>query len=111
MKTYLKTYIWWKVQIYKTEDFYNFATNNLNNFNLLLFQELCSPCDRQDGAVQNTRFFFLLYVDKFYILILAFSLLCIFGNGITIAHEIHCLIKRKITDSKERKIHHILVLN
>ena len=111
MKELLENHIHWKVQIFDAESFYNSTTNISENSNMLLFSQICTTCNDLEGVDQNTDSYFVDHLEKFYILVFMFGLVCIFGNGITMAHEIKCLIKRGKTGAKERKVYRMLVLN
>ena len=108
LKEVLENHIRWKLQIYKAEIFYNSENSSSNNSNLLLFSQLCGSCNNSKDEDQN---FYSLIFRNFFIVTLIFCLICIFGNGVTITHELRALIKQKGTRPKERKVHHILVLN
>ena len=108
MKEFLENHVSWTVRIYEV---YISDTNVSKNSNQLFYSHLCAPCKNPQSVVENIDYYFFFYLDKFYILILIFGLVCIFGNGTTIAHELYALMKRKVTPAKEQKIHHILVLN
>ena len=57
----------------------------------------------------------MFYLKKhhiFPVIVIAFAVISLLGNGITIIHEIHTLIKLKDTQgAKEKKLYKILVLN
>ena len=110
MKEFLQHQIQCHVQIFEYQVDDILTSNISNNLNSIFFPQLCETCN--DTYKDIAIFYFKNYhIIQFFII--AFAIISLLGNGITIIHEIQTLIKLKDMppDAKEKKLYKILVSN
>ena len=110
MKEFLQHQIQCHVQIFEYQVDDILTNNTSNNLNSIFFPQLCETCN--DTYEDIAIFYFENYhIIQFFII--AFAIISLLGNGITIIHEIQTLIKLKDMppDAKEKKLYKILVSN
>ena len=110
MKEFLQKQIQCHVQIFENQVDYILTRNMSNNLNSIFFPQLCETCN---NTYEDITDFYLKNYHIFPVIVIAFAVISLLGNGITIIHEIQTLIKLKDTppDAKEKKLYKILVLN
>ena len=109
MKEFLQHQIQCHVQIFEYQVDDVLPRNTSNNLNSIFFPRLCETCNNTYEDI--TDFYFKNY-HIIPVIVIAFAIISLLGNGITIIHEIHTLIKLKDTQgAKEKKLYKILVLN
>ena len=110
MKEFLQNQIQCHVQIFENQVDDILTRNTSNNLNSIFFPRLCETCNNTDEDIMDLH---LKYRHIISVIVIAFAVLSILGNGITIIHEIQTLIKLKDTppSAKEKKLYKILVLN
>ena len=109
MKKFLQNQIQCHVQIFENVVDDVLTKNTSNHLNRIFFPQLCETCN---NTYEDITIFYLKNHHIIPIIVIAFAVISLFGNGITIIYEIQTLIKLKDTQgAKEKKLYKILVLN
>ena len=110
MKEFLQNQIQCHVQIFENVVDDVLTKNTSNHLNRKFFPQLCETCN---NTYEDITIFYLKNHHIIPIIVIAFAVISLLGNGITIIYEIQTLIKLKDTPpgAKEKKLYKILVLN
>ena len=109
MKEFLQNQIQCHVQIFEYQVDDILTRNMSNNLNSIFFPRLCETCN---NTFEDIPVFYFKNHRIIPIIVIAFAVISLLGNGITIIYEIQTLIKLKDTQgAKEKKLYKILVLN
>ena len=100
MKEFLQHQIQCHVQIFEYQVDGILTRNISNTLNSIFFPRLCETCN---NTCEDIAVFYLKKHHIFPVIVIAFAVISLLGNGITIIHEILILIKLKDTPGAKAK--------